>query len=54
MITEDDAESLVQGMQDIQPQFETYKRNIGQSFLQQHAWNERAEQAAQALIGGQQ
>ncbi|TQR21364.1 glycosyltransferase [Psychrobacillus vulpis] len=52
VITGDDAESLVQGMQSIQPRFEEYKKNIQQSFLQQHAWNERAEQAARALIGG--
>lgn len=52
VITGDDAESLVQGMQSIQPQFEQYKRNIQQTFLQKHAWNERAEQAAHALIGG--
>lgn len=52
VITEDNAESIAQGMLDIQPHFETYKQNIGQSFLQQHAWNERAEQAARALIGG--
>lgn len=53
VITGDDAECLAQGMQSIQPQFEEFKRNIQQTFLQQHAWNERAEQAAQALIGGQ-
>lgn len=52
VITKDDAESLVQGMLSIQPQFEQYKNNIQQTFLQQHAWNERAEQAAHALIGG--
>ncbi|WP_144509591.1 glycosyltransferase [Bacillus sp. FJAT-22090] len=52
IITRDDAESLVQGMHSIQPQFEQYKRNIQQTFLQKHAWNERAEQAAHALIGG--
>lgn len=52
VITTDDAEGLVQGMQAIKPHFSTYKRNIQQSFLQKHAWNERAEQAAHALIGG--
>jgi glycosyltransferase involved in cell wall biosynthesis len=52
VITGDDAVSLVQGMQSIQPNFAEFKSNIQQSFLQKHAWNERAEQAAHALIGG--
>ena len=52
VITGDDAESLVQGMYAIEPHFNEYKENIKHRFLQQHAWNERAEQAAQALVGG--
>jgi hypothetical protein len=52
VITGDDAESLVQGMHSIQPHFAEFKNNIQQSFLQKHAWNERAEQAAHALLGG--
>lgn len=52
VITSDDPEGLVKGMQSIQPHFQEYKNNIQASFLQQHAWNERAEQAAHALIGG--
>lgn len=52
VITGDDAASLVKGMQSIQPHFAEYKKNIQQSFLQKHAWNERAEQAAHALLGG--
>ncbi|MCZ8531857.1 glycosyltransferase [Psychrobacillus psychrodurans] len=54
VLTGDDAGSLVEGMQAIQPKFAEYKQNIQQNFLQKHAWNERAEQAAHALIGGNQ
>lgn len=52
VITEDSADGLVEGMQAIQPDYLQFKKNIQQSFLQQHAWNTRAEQAAQALLGG--
>ncbi|WP_277585989.1 glycosyltransferase [Psychrobacillus antarcticus] len=54
VLTGDDAASLVEGMQAIQPNFAEYKQNIQRTFLQKHAWNERAEQAAHALIGGNQ
>ena len=52
VIAEDDAEGLVKGMLAIEPEYLQFKQNINKSFLQQHSWNARAEQAAQALIGG--
>ncbi|MGE6487628.1 glycosyltransferase [Paenisporosarcina sp. NPDC076898] len=52
VITEDNPESIARGIVTMQENHQTYSDMIEKHFLQNHSWEARAKQAAQALVGG--